>query len=236
MPEYTTSWFSQSALRPWTRKLVPLAGFPLYWGEIGCFQGQSAEFALSNILLHEHSHMWIMDPWLSTRKIDEAGMEANYQLAMSNLKPHIEAGKVTIYRETSEERLPKLPDNLFDFLYVDGNHDYLPVKFDIEMGWRKLRPGGLMCMDDFRPLRNTDGVARAVNEIFFGVNLDGTVVKPQLENDVYYETSRAICVRKPVKPGDSHVSPIAEYTGNNLHDRPIQGPYIYARPRNPSPA
>lgn len=236
MPEFTTSWFSQSALRPWTKKLLPLAEFPIFWGEIGCFQGQSAYWALENVLLHPHSKMWICDPWLTTRKIDEEGMEANYQLALKNLKPWIDSGKVTIYRDKSTDRIPRFPNELLDFLYVDGDHLYDGVKFDIEVGWTKLRPGGLMCMDDYRARRNTDGVARAVNEIFFGVNLDGTVGKPQLESDLFYETSRAICVRKPVKPGDTNVSAIAEYTAANLHDREPDGPYVYARPGTSSPA
>lgn len=210
MPEFHNNWFRSSAIRPWTRKLRPLAGIPIYYLEIGVFQAQSSHWMLENVLTHDQSHAWLVDPWLPTRKIPAKDMDANYELAKANLKPFIDAGKCTIYRELSGERLPKFPDLMFDIIYVDGDHTYEGVKIDAEIGWTKLRPGGIMIFDDYRALRSTDGVTQLVNEWFLKEG-------HKYDCEHYYETSKHQAFRKPVKSGDTRVSPIADYTGSHLH-------------------
>ena len=226
MPSYTTSWFRNSSLRPWTRKLKPLADTPIMYLEIGTFEGQSAEWMLSNVLLHPHSHAYLVDPWIGTRKIKPPQMEEKYQLALSNLKPHIEAGRVTIYRETSQERLPKFPDSLFDVIMVDGDHTYEGVKFDAEVGWTKLRPGGLMVFDDYRPWRKLDGVTKYVNETFFGVSPEGVETEPPVKAHLFYEVSKQLSFVKPFNEGDARVSPIAARCSANLHPTRATGPFL----------
>lgn len=233
MPQFTTSWFERSSLRPWTRKFLPLADTPIMYLEIGTFEGQSAAWMLENVLKHPHSHAYCIDPWLATRKIPPADMDKKYQLTKENLKPYLERGRVTIYRDKSENRLPRFPDAMFDIIHVDGDHEYPGVKLDQELGWTKLRPGGIMVFDDYRALRKTDGVTRLVNEAFFGVNMEtGEVTEPPVKADLFYETSKQAAFRKPVQSGDINVSPIAEYTARNLHERPAEGPWVYARPRS----
>ena len=34
-------------------------------------------------------------------------------------------------------------------MFIDGGHEYSIVKKDIEIGWRKLKPGGYICGDDY---------------------------------------------------------------------------------------
>lgn len=226
MATFHNSWFRNSALRPWTRKLKPLQDTPINWCEIGCFQGQSADWALNNVLLHPHSHMWVIDPWISTRKLSPADMEKNYQLALSNLEPHIKAGRVTIYRETSQERLPKMPDNLFDVLYVDGDHTYDGVKFDCEVGWKKLRPGGILLVDDYRPWRKMDGVTRYVNETFFGVSPEGVESEPPVKAELFFESSKQLAFYKPTTEGDNHVATCSGYASKHLHPTRATGPFL----------
>lgn len=224
MDAYTTGWFGASAERPWRRKLVPLAQFPLKMLEIGVFESQASRWLHENVLTHEHSHGYHCDPWLATRKIPQATMDEKYEFVQRNLKPFVDAGRCTIYRDKSEDRLPRFPDEFFDGIYVDGDHDLPGVKIDGDIGWTKLRPGGIMCFDDYRALRAKDGVTNYVNETFFGVKA-GVVGLPILASSLYYETSKHICVQKPFTPGQPNVSPIAQYVRANLHDRPVDGPY-----------
>lgn len=215
-PIFENSWFRSSAIRIWTRKLKPLCEMPLMVAEIGCFQGQSSHWLCEELLLHPHSHLYAIDPWLATRKIPQEGMDRNYELYQQNLKKHIDAGRVTVYREKSEDRLPKFPDNLFDILYVDGGHDRREVGIDAEIGWTKIKPGGIIIFDDYRALRTSDGVTQIVNEWFLK---DGH----RFECDHFFESSKQNAFRKPVKPGDVP-SVIADYTLANLHAKPNERP------------
>ena len=51
---------------------------------------------------------------------------------------------------------------LLDFVYIDGDHRYKAVKKDLELYYRKLKVGGVICGDDFSAEYN--GVAKAVLE------------------------------------------------------------------------
>jgi len=42
-----------------------------------------------------------------------------------------------------------LPENYFDFIYVDGNHDEKAVIQDAILSFRTLRQGGIMAFDDY---------------------------------------------------------------------------------------
>ena len=56
--------------------------------------------------------------------------------------------RVDFVRKESVEASSHFPDNFFDFVYIDGNHDYTYVKKDIEAWWPKVKVGGWLCGDD----------------------------------------------------------------------------------------
>lgn len=49
----------------------------------------------------------------------------------------------------SQDWLCQLPVNAFDFYYVDGSHVAPDVMADAVLGWRLLKPGGIMVFDDY---------------------------------------------------------------------------------------
>lgn len=171
---------------------------------------------LENVLLHPHSHAWLCDPWLPTRKIPVEDMERNYNLAMKNLDPFIQSGRCTVYREMSQDRVPRLPNNIADICYIDADHDLEPVKADVANCWPKIRPGGLCIFDDHLYRRKSDQVAQAVRELFLN---DPAKYNAQ----IYFWGSRQICFRKPVLDGEENASPIAEYTASTC-DNATCGP------------
>lgn len=76
-------------------------------------------------------------------------------------------------RGVSQDVLPVLASGTFDFIYIDGDHRYDGVKFDIEQAQRLIRPGGVIAGHDY-----DDGhpdVARAVREAFEKPNHEGRV-------------------------------------------------------------
>ncbi len=57
-------------------------------------------------------------------------------------------------REFSKKALGQFPDGFFDFIYIDGDHEYSAVREDCFMAFDKVRPGGYICGDD---LPSADG-------------------------------------------------------------------------------
>ena len=56
----------------------------------------------------------------------------------------------------------EFPDCFFDWVYIDGNHSYEAVRQDLELYWRKLKPGGYIVCDDYHHAGFwDDGVTRA---------------------------------------------------------------------------
>jgi hypothetical protein len=54
-------------------------------------------------------------------------------------------------------------DNEFDFIFIDGNHEYEAVKQDINLYWPKLKTGGIMCGHDCEFLVNHQGIVNIKN-------------------------------------------------------------------------
>lgn len=66
-------------------------------------------------------------------------------------------------RMTSKEAAGYFHDNLFDFVYIDGNHNYEFVKEDLDLWWPKVKYEGYFGGHDYNM---ADNVGRAVNEKF----------------------------------------------------------------------
>jgi hypothetical protein len=57
--------------------------------------------------------------------------------------------RITIFEGDSREMIHKVKDNYYDIVFIDGGHEYNIVKSDIENGFKKLKPNGIMVLDDF---------------------------------------------------------------------------------------
>lgn len=73
-----------------------------------------------------------------------------------------------IIRGDSAQVGAALPDDWYDFVFLDADHRYESVKRDLEAWWRKVAPGGLLVGDDYHG-RNEKrglgwGVGRAADE------------------------------------------------------------------------
>ena len=57
--------------------------------------------------------------------------------------------KISVNRGFSNEELPKLQDDYFDIIYIDGNHEPEYVLEDAVLAFRKLKQDGIMIFDDY---------------------------------------------------------------------------------------
>ena len=61
----------------------------------------------------------------------------------------VASGTVQCILQPSGAALRALDDESFDMIYIDGNHGYSTVCDDLEAAKSKLKPGGLMVMNDY---------------------------------------------------------------------------------------
>ena len=132
---------------------------PRTGAEIGVERGHFTEQMLGAF---PRLHLFAVDPWQAEPPFGDWPMpEIKAEFYQ---RTHAYRERVTVYRMTSLEAAPKIPDQSLDFVFIDANHSYESVRDDIG-AWRpKVRVGGLLMGHDFSP--KYPGVRQAVTEVF----------------------------------------------------------------------
>jgi len=146
--------------------------------EIGVDLGDFSEKILA---LNRPRELHLIDPWTvesgeyrqrmpagagpaveSHRKLDSV---ARFDIVRDRFASEIAGGGVMLHRADSQVAGAEFPDRCFDWVYIDGNHSYEFVRQDLELYYRKLKPGGFIVCDDYHHAGFwDDGVTRAVDE------------------------------------------------------------------------
>lgn len=129
--------------------------------EIGVYKGRGTaiwnEHLMSKGLNYKY---YAIDHFLGSAEHDK---NINYyDVAFNNLKPI--SDKIYLIKNDSISESQKHADGYFDIVYIDASHEYEHVKKDIQSWLPKVRPGGIMCGDDY--IAGWPGVVKAVDEIF----------------------------------------------------------------------
>jgi len=118
--------------------------------EIGTYQGGAAE-----VFARKFKHLVTVDPWMRPSG-PMTSVEAVYHENMAE------------YKNASHVKLPGVKacewftDGSADFVYIDADHCYEPVKIDIEMWLPKLKPDGWLCGHDYMGQGTANGVEQAL--------------------------------------------------------------------------
>lgn len=142
-------------IRGWPHHIVKIVELvekhqPVRCVEIGTYAGASA-VAIAQVIRQWKGRLTCVDPFAQ-----EPGLlrELADNLANANV-----AETVSIVCATSVAVAGHWTDEL-DFLYIDGDHSYEGVWADLMSWWLHLKPGALICGDDYDdPL--SPGVAKA---------------------------------------------------------------------------
>lgn len=119
--------------------------------EVGVWQGQFASHILG--LCPGITAYYMIDPWrplaswnkplnVSVERFAEA-----HRLAIESTA--FAASKVEVLRGTTSEVASRLPDGSLDLVYVDGDHTLRGIVIDLVRMLPKVRPGGILCGDDY---------------------------------------------------------------------------------------
>lgn len=143
--------------------------------EIGVYKGS---FSAKILEVVRPLRLHLIDPWKYERAPDyreswyggekggsQENMDAIYQSVLRRFGPWIQSGAVQVHRAASSDAATAMPDDYFDWIYVDGNHRYEFVKEDLEAYFPKVKAGGYLAGDDYGEGGWWEGgVKRAVDE------------------------------------------------------------------------
>jgi predicted O-methyltransferase YrrM len=145
--------------------------------EIGAYHGANACSLVKTLATHKNSEVHCCDPWLDSEDYVEYKGEqsTNYSLFLRNiskLSPD-DLSKIYVHRMSSADLDTRFADQMFDIIYVDGNHSAHFVMQDAILSLKKLAPGGFMIFDDLQD-----------PEVVKGVNAFMSVANDKFEKDV----------------------------------------------------
>lgn len=136
---------------------------PMNMVEVGCYSGESSEIFLKSGKI---SHINCVDPWddemIASYLKNYTPMCIVESVFDSRLKMYED--QFTKYKLTSIDASGLFEDESFDFVYLDGNHEYESIKADIELWLPKIKSGGWLGGHDY--YHTFPGVIKAVNEKF----------------------------------------------------------------------
>ena len=137
--------------------------------EIGSFEGKSSElFALLT------KKIYCIDPWMLYDQIENGAMGLA-EIKFDNMSKKYD--NIIKIKNFSVKAAEKFDDKSLDCVYLDGRHDYEPVKEDILTWIPKIKDGGIICGHDY----HWEDVRIAVKEIFKDLPL-----KPSKINHPFY--------------------------------------------------
>jgi len=141
--------------------------------EIGVFRG---EFSATIIRAIEPRELYLVDPWDIAYGVNYPNWgDYTEHGALTTARAFAETvsrttsgrnTKVKIVKDFSLPWLAKMPDEYFDWVYLDSTHTYDDTRQELALSARKVKPEGIICGHDFEIRRSElhHGVFRAVTE------------------------------------------------------------------------
>ena len=137
--------------------------------EIGSFNGEStlifgASMVFDKIYCIDPLDTKSLDFALDYQTCDEIEKQFNQNVSWFNGNgKELGQTKVELIKDYSYNVVDQFEDNSFDFIYIDGAHDYESVKKDIDLYAPKLKTFGILAGHDYE--HTWPGVIKAVDEI-----------------------------------------------------------------------
>lgn len=132
-----------------------------FGAEIGVERGLYSEVLLK---ANPHLHLALVDPLKAyhgyREHVSQQKMDGFYIEVCDRLFQYDGANEGRqswrFYREFSMDAVKEFPDNSLDFVYIDGNHDFLNTTMDIEAWSKKVKKGGIVAGHDYNRNKKKD--------------------------------------------------------------------------------
>lgn len=155
-PLLTNGWFEQIA-RPVWDDLIPRIN-PRRVLEVGSYEGASTIYLIDRLASTGPLEIHCVDTWEGgvehVGQVDMRSVEARF---LHNTRQAIDAAPnpidLRLHKGYSDVCLARLlaqgAADYFDFVYIDGSHQAPDVLCDAVLGFKLLRPGGVIAFDDY---------------------------------------------------------------------------------------
>jgi hypothetical protein len=130
---------------------IPTPSGPINYLEIGCADGGNAIIISKSYAVHPDSKLYCVDPWMDYDEYPEykGNQDTYWNNFNRNIRICADPTKFVIKRGFSDDIVPTFPDNFFDLIFVDGNHETEYVYRDGLMSLEKVKIGGYVVFDDY---------------------------------------------------------------------------------------
>lgn len=119
-----------------------------YVCEVGCYEGLTSNHIVKSLLNHVGTLVCI-DDLRDDYELDNDNeiFNGQYQRFVENTEEIKD--RIWLIRKKSQDILPTLRDNIFDLVFVDGDHTYNSVYADAVEAFRIVKVNGYVLFDDF---------------------------------------------------------------------------------------
>lgn len=125
------------------------AGRSVVCAELGIFKGESIPIFLENLNIQEYHGCDLFEDYEEldgAREFMRVHGNAEH-LRLQNM--YRNDSRVTIHKGLTVEVVRKFPDNYFDLIFIDANHEYPFIKQDLQDWFPKMKKEGIFSGDDF---------------------------------------------------------------------------------------
>lgn len=149
---------------------------PLVGVEVGVFRGYNSQELMRHLNV---SKLYLIDSYEDNPKAVEYFTKERLVNARNDAKARMKefGDKIVWIHKMSDEAFGDIKEKV-DFVYVDADHDYEPVKKDIDNSYAILKEGGILAGHDL----TYPGVFRAYSEFLLqhqmSANIDATICPP----------------------------------------------------------
>lgn len=115
--------------------------------EIGVYNGEKS------ILLDRYLNLdklYLIDPYIVYKDVSINDSQKVHDTRYNMICFMFENNSnIEIIRKKSRDAINDIPDNSLDFVYIDADHSYEEIKWDIENWIKKVRKGGIISGHDY---------------------------------------------------------------------------------------
>jgi predicted O-methyltransferase YrrM len=145
------NWFGEGiAVQYFNQMLREFVGKPANMLQIGAYTGDASEWLFKYVLTNPGSRLVDVDTWegsdeIAHKTLDWSSVESFYT---RRFESQLADGRLVKIKSTSAEYFANY-DDMYDFIYIDGDHTGIGVLADGIDAYDCLKVGGILAFDDY---------------------------------------------------------------------------------------